>query len=195
MFFELRKNGCIVMNKHLKDFNLDHFVYMCVGPHVGEPLPHIFERKCKEIEDCGMSLWAFSSGIYKNVKKCIDQREDQNSDVYAVFIKGGKDTSTDKKKTMHYYTDENGKKVLIPNGINVTATASKAKALVVEEYYFINDGEVIDTSEYDNDDPEKFIRGFGFLNKKSNENDKKTEHEVICVAKLKSPFIVQVTEK
>ena len=145
--------------KSLSDFNLDHFVYMSVGEHAGEPLPVIMKRKVEELES-GMSLWAFSSNIVPTVLPLCNQWQDKNGYIYSLFINSGEPTKPSSIK-MNYYII-NGEKRKIPEGIKVTSTAKKAYALVVEDYYEVTEDNIINTGEYDSTYQ---VRSFGFRNK------------------------------
>lgn len=174
--------------KLLSDFTLEYIVYLKVGSHNGETLEDIIKRKCKEVEHCGESLWAFSSGISQTVKSLCEQWQDNHGNVYAVFIDGGEDKGGD-GNIMHYY-EKNSQIVSIPENIYVTASNKTDSALVIEEYFQIDGENIIFTNEYDNKNKNHYIRGFGFLNKIGTE--KKNAKKVAYIVKLKPPFIVKV---
>lgn len=184
--------------KKLLDFDLNHIIYMCVGPHLNEPLDQIIERKNDEIKNFKKSLWAFNSGVAETVYKLCNQQFGEDETIYCVMIATGKET-TKKGKEARYYDDLNGEIVEIPKGMNVTfAQKGTAYALLVDKYYKIIGDNIIYTNEYDNELNYKYVRGFGFLNKVDGDTmlkkAKKTSSakKVSYIAKLKKPFLVKL---
>ena len=204
-----------MQEKILSDFDLNHIVYLAVGEHVDEnpdtkqklSLEQIIEKKCREVEECGMSLWAFrpqgTSDRRKSIPKECTEYQDSNGNIFAVFTidvknninKNRNAPPKSKKHIMHFY-DVDGEMIKIPNSpfMEVTATRSTGDfALFVEEYYKIKEEDNISYCEqYD----KGLGFGYEFLNKKESntDNKKKKPKRVMYIAKLKAPFIVKVIE-
>lgn len=188
--------------KKLSDFNLEHIIYMSVGYHF-EELDEIIKRKNDEIEQKHFteSLWAFNSGIAETVFKLCNAQFGENDSIYCLMTESGKEIKTKYEKKARYYENIDGKIIEIPAGMNVTFARNGAYALMVEKYYKIVEDDIFYTNEYDYENKNKYIRGFGLLNKKdresikSNYNTKKSlSKKISYIAKLKKPFLVKIFE-
>lgn len=187
----------MIEEKKLTEFDLNHIIYMSVGTHLGEKLDEIIKRKNDEIENFSMSLWAFESGISKTIYELCNKLYEEHEDLYCVMVDTGKDTETKDGKEAKYYKDISGNIVEIPEGMKVTFAKNGSCALMVEKYYKIVGDNCLNTREYDYEDHTKYIRGFGFLNKKDDSELKNDVREplnkrVLYVAKLKKPFLVNI---
>ncbi|MEG2482113.1 MAG: hypothetical protein RSA80_01565 [Lachnospiraceae bacterium] len=188
----------MLKEKKLSDFNLNHIIYISVGSHFKETLNEIIDRKNGEIRDFKKSLWAFNSGISKTVFELCNKQYGEDEYAYCVMINTGKEIKTENGKEAKYYEGLNGEIIEIPEGMKVTFAQNGAYALMVEEYYKIIGDNVLCTKEYDYENYDKYIRGFGLLNKK--DSDIKLQKgikaclpkEVSYIAKLKKPFLVRI---
>lgn len=191
----------VLEEKQLSDFDLNHIVYISVGPHLNETLNEIIERKGKEVRDCKESLWAFSSGISETVFELCNKYREKDDYLYCIMIDTGKDTKTKTGKKAKYYERLDGEYIKIPKGMEVTFAKNGDYALLVDQYYKIIGDNVLYLKEYDYNQQYKYIRGFGFLNKverdiDSIKNKKKClPKEVSYIAKLKKPFLVKIFER
>ena len=176
--------------KRLTDIATEHFVYLKVGEHNHEPLNAIIDRKVKETEACGFSLWAFtpqrksSERLHAIISECSAS---QNSEgyVYALFFDGGADTKSDGVQ-MHYY-ENNGEKLPIPEEIYVTASKKTGDyALLVDQYFEVDGDNTIYGGEYDK------VPAFGFEILHKTGAEKTRAKKVAYIARLKAPFIVKV---
>lgn len=183
--------------KKISDFNLNHIIYISIGPHLDENLDSIIYRKNKEIEYFGKSLWAFNSGIANYVYKLCNKQFSDDESIYCVMINSGKPTKSEGKKA-RYYEESDGEMIEIPDKMRVTFAQNGAYALLVDEYYKIIGDNIIYTKEYDYENSKKYVRGFGLLNKKHNDIKLKKPSkadlpkEVLYIAKLKKPFLVKI---
>lgn len=179
----------MLKERKLLDLDLNHIIYMCVGPHLNEDLDSIMIRKSKEIEDFGESLWAFNSGIAKSVYELCNLQFGEDENIYCVMVNTGTDPKTKNAKKAGYYIGLNGEKVEIKKGMDVIFALNGAYALLVEEYYKIIGDNIIDMKEYEKI---KFIRGFGLLRKKDSSLESGVPKKVLYIAKLKKPFLVKI---
>lgn len=192
--------------RKLSDFQngeLDHIVYMSVGAHTHDDLiTDTIPKKTRDLANPKLKfcLWAFSSGIAERVFNLCKQWA-KNDCIYAVFTtkyngEKNKDTKDDIIATSFKSYDKNEAEK-IPEGMqDVTYSGTNPSALYVEELYEIeDDGSVFYTSDYDNGDSLKFIRGFGFLNKLKVPKKHRDRYKVLYIAKLKFPFIVKLDPK
>lgn len=183
--------------KKISDFNLNHIIYISIGPHLDENLDSIIYRKNKEIEYFGKSLWALNSGIANYVYKLCNKQFSDDEGIYCVMINSGKPTKSEGKKA-RYYEESDGEMIEIPDKMRVTFAQNGAYALLVDEYYKIIGDNIIYTKEYDYENSKKYVRGFGLLNKKHNDIKLKKPSkadlpkEVLYIAKLKKPFLVKI---
>lgn len=197
--------------KSLSDFDLNHIVYLAVGEHVDiDPdtkerltLDQIVQKKSKEIDHCGMSLWAFrpqgTSERRESIPAECREHQDQNGNIFAVLTMNTKNNKNNNKRPkseacpMHFY-EADGEIFPIPDKPLMEVTATRAHgdfALFVEEYFKITDEDnILHCERYD----KGLGFGFEFLNKLESpqENAKKNPRKVAYIAKLKSPFIVKV---
>lgn len=185
--------------KSLSDFDLNHIVYISVGPHLNETLNEIIERKCKEVRDFKESLWAFSSGISERVFNLCNKYCEKDEYLYCIMVDTGMPTKTTIGKKAKYFKLD-GEYIDIPEGMEVTYAKPGDYALLVDQYYKIIEDNEIYLKEYDYNDPKKYIRGFGFLNKVEIDIDsiknkkKRLPKKISYIAKLKKPFLVKLYE-
>ena len=176
--------------KVLNNIDTEHFVYLKVGDHNHEPLKAIIDRKVKEAEACGFSLWAFTpqrKSLERRLAIINECSASQNSEgyVYALFFDGGDDPKSDGTQMHHY--ESNGEILPIPEEIYVTASGKNGDyALVVDQYFEVDGDNTIYGGEYDK------IPSFGFEILHKTGTEKTRAKKVAYIARLKAPFIVKV---
>lgn len=165
--------------KRLSEFNLDKCIYMAVGIHAEEPIESIIDRKVKETEDYGFSLWAYSNPKAKCVRPFCGDAEY----IYVLMCVKGKPTVGSVREAT-YYEDK-----LIPTEMKVTFSGRRdAQALVVEEYYKINESDNCwNKADYVR---LEYFNGFELLEKQ--ESGKTNLYVISYIAKLKAPFSVGI---
>lgn len=145
-------------------------------------------RKEQEIENCGFSLWAYSSPIANKILPFIGGTEE----IYVVMVNSGKEIVGDSKKADNfYYLNHEFDKHNIPNKIITTYSdkANSAYALFVKEYYKINgDDNIFYKSNYERC---SFFNGVELLRKRDIQNNTNA-YSVAYVAKLRKPFNVRI---
>ncbi len=171
----------------LADLDLSTCIYMSIGEHVGETLEKIVERKSKEIEDCGWSLWGYSTD------RKLDEFCEEHGAKYVVMTNTGKPTkNTEQQNAKHFRV--NGELNEIPAGITLTysSKSKKTHALVVEEYYFVDEQDnIFQKSKYDVPEDYIGIRDIWPLKFNSDLPHKSTDKKIMIVAKLKAPYSVE----
>lgn len=172
--------------KKLSELPLDKCIYMSIGPHCGEKVEQIMERKSLETDsECGYSLWAYSSPKAKQVNPfCEGMKE-----IYVVMAETGKDTEGEAKRAQCYYKGE--ERVEIPSNIKVTYSekSRSAYALVVKEYYKIDtEDNVFLKGEYER---KEYFNGFELLEKKQGAISER-KCRIAYAAKLQQPFSVYI---
>ncbi len=172
--------------KKLSEIPLDKCIYMSIGTHANEPINEIMDRKEKEIEDCDFGLWAYSSPIAEK----IDSFCENEDAIYVVMTDTGKPTKGEVVEAKYYKENNNSEKKEIPYKMKVTySRKSKARALVVEKYFKINDEDnMLIKSDYER---REYFNGFELLEKKQ-ESSKRRTCKIVYVAKLKYPFSVYI---
>ncbi len=173
--------------KKLSEFDLNQCIYMSVGSHVGnEDISSIIKRKMKEVEDCGWSLWAYSTD------RKLDMFCDEYRAKYVVMACTGRPVKSNGKKATKYYLNE--EEMDIPNEICVTYAENRrfCHALMVEEYYLIDKSDnTFIKSEYGVPDGYVGIRDIWPMVKDMKKRNKR-EYPIVLVAKLKGAFSVKV---
>jgi len=168
--------------KNLSEIPLDKCIYMSIGTHANEPINEIMDRKEKEITDCGFSLWAYSSPIAEKITSFCENEDS----IFVVMTVTGNPTKGEVVEAKYYKENNKSEKKEIPYKIKVTYSGkSKAQALIVEEYFKINDEDnILIKSDYERKD---YFNGVELLEKKQ-ENRKRRTYKIAYVAKLKYPF-------
>lgn len=132
---------------------MKNLFYSVIGPHTGEKVDKIIDRKQSEIEKCGYCLW--SASIDKLSKKQA-WKLGENDELY-VLCKVSKDA---KDPTESYeivradfmtYFDKNSviNKVEIPEGINTTFSGNNNyQAYKVKDILVLGEEELFDFGKY-----------------------------------------------
>lgn len=182
---------------------MDYLFYSVIGKHAGESVDKIIDRKVKEIQTCGFSLWA--AKIDKQSKNQI-KLLNENDDVYVLckITKNAKDPVNSNNifsaKKMIY---PNLEEKTIPNGINTTySKGKKYQAYVVESYKILDEKCYFDFGPYEtllaNGTLKTFsdrFRCFQFQNtlgKINNSINEVCKKEINIIMKLKYPFVVDI---
>ncbi len=174
--------------KQLNDIDTEHFVYLKVGEHTLEPLKAIMDRKVKETESCGFSLWAFrpqrkrTERVLAIINECSASQNAEGY-MYALFFDGGSPT---KNSVPMFHYESNGETLPIPEKIYVTASGANDYALLVDQYFEVEGDNTIYCGEYDK------IPSFGFEILHKTGTEKTRAKKVAYIARLKAPFIVKV---
>lgn len=172
--------------KKLSEIPLDKCIYMSIGTHANESINEIIDRKEKEVIEHGLSLWAYSSPIAKKIFSFCESEEF----IYVVMTVTGKPTKGEVFKAKYYKENNKNEKKEIPHNMKVMYSGkSKAKALVVEKYFKIKDEDnTLIKSDYER---KHYFNGVELLVKKQ-DNSKRRTYKIAYVAKLKSPFSVDI---
>lgn len=169
----------------LSDINLSHCIYMSAGAHANETIEQIIERKQREVDKCGWSLWAFSSPIVNAMYEFCKK----NEDVYVVMPLSGVNTKGTPRRASVFGEYGQEEMTTIPEEIMVTYTAARANALVIEKYFLIDESDAKFIKG--NYERIKYFNGVELLEEtmeKGTENCKK----ISIAAKLKKPYIVNI---
>lgn len=175
-----------VKKRKLSEIPLEKCIYMSMGPHGGETVEQIVERKQDEIRSCGWSLWAFSSPIALKMHTFCEKA----GNVYVVMAITGEAPFGKTIRADNYYQLDNPcKRCGIPSEMLVTYSGRKAYALVVEDYYEIDPCDNMFAKG--NYVRKSYFNGVEILEKEV-ENSGRTNKRIAMAVKLKPPYIVAI---
>ena len=182
---------------------MDYLFYSVIGKHAGESIEEIMDRKTKEIQVCGFSLWGA-----KIDKKSVEQvwRLNENDEVFVLckISKNAKDPVNDNEIFSAKKMIGKDGEMTIPDEINITfAEGKNYQAYVVESYKVLNENMVFDFGPYETLTKNNITKSFGerfrckqFQNtfgKLNSSIQEKCEKEINIIMKLKYPFVVNLS--
>lgn len=172
----------------LSELDLSRCIYMSAGAHANETIEQIIERKQREVDNCGWSLWAFSSPIAEKAYQfCVE-----HSVKYVVMPLSGVNTQgMPKRASLYCEYSVDKKNNSIPECITATYTAKTATALVVEKYFLVDESDnLFNKGNYKRIN---YFNGVEVLELENN-NEKIIGNykKIYLVAKLKAPYIVKI---
>ena len=184
-----------------------NIIISVIGPHAGEDLSTIFERKIKDITTCGYTYWICKSRVISPEIISSFQNENKN-DLYMIFIKTstnsqGKDTLNSESATQ--VKEKNGWQEIDPKLSPVTGKMP-TNGFKFDKICVLDQKSKIDLKNYCEWDMDinkrnnsiKIMMGKSTICVQKSENKqemKNGEREIVAYAKLADPFCLKFTNR